>query len=117
MNVAHADGELLQYPSTGERCVYFPGIEKRLPGFGFYVEDETGRIRVDASGAVLLSEKRLLLPDDEVRSIHMNPTSTPQTVIDRWAGEAGPGDAIRFIDDASRLFVRGLGPDSVVGEP
>ena len=64
-----ADGVLLVYPSTGERCVYYPGIEKRMPGFGFYIEDETGRMRVASAGAVLLSEKRLLLPGDEIQLI------------------------------------------------
>lgn len=67
--VVPADGALVEYPSTAERCAYYPGIERREPGFGFYIEDETGRIRVEAAGAVLLSEKRLLFPDDDVHVI------------------------------------------------
>lgn len=67
--VVPTEGEFVEYPSTGERCVYYPGVEKNRPGFGFSLEDETGRIRIEVDGAVLLSEKRLLLPDDDVHVI------------------------------------------------
>jgi hypothetical protein len=67
--VLPAEGVLLRYPSTGEDCVYYPGVEKKLPEFGFYIEDESGQIRIETSGAVLLSEKRLLLSNDDVHVI------------------------------------------------
>ncbi len=41
----------------------------------------------------------------EVRRIHMHPASDPQAVVDRWVEEAGAGDRIGFLDDASKLSV------------
>jgi len=67
--VVPPDGVVLAYPSTGEPCAYYPGVEKQRPGFALYVEDDSGRIRVETAGSVLLSEKRLLFPNDEVHLI------------------------------------------------
>jgi nickel-dependent lactate racemase len=56
------------------------------------------------SGVYLCSE----LPESEVRRIHLRAAGEPQSVVDRWVAEADEGDGIRFIDDASRLLVRGI---------
>lgn len=80
-------------------------------------------LRIDREGYVLyshkawkfadyLSTKRAVylasnLPAAEVERIHLVPASDPRAVVDRWVAEAGDGDRIRFVDDASRLLVRG----------
>jgi nickel-dependent lactate racemase len=45
------------------------------------------------------------LPAEEVRGAHMHPAVTAQSVLDRWAVEAGPADRVTLIDDASRFAV------------
>ena len=60
------DPDLPLYPSTEEPCVYYPGVHRDRPGYSMLLVDDSGEVFVDAAGAVLLSEKRLLLLGDEV---------------------------------------------------
>lgn len=57
---------LVEYPNTGELCLFYPGVEKKYPKHRFYIEDKSGHIIVDPVGAVLLSEQRLLYEGDTV---------------------------------------------------
>jgi nickel-dependent lactate racemase len=45
------------------------------------------------------------LEPEHVRSIHMEPVTAvqAQSVLERWQQEAGPGDRVLVVDDASRL--------------
>jgi hypothetical protein len=56
----------LRHPVTGEICVHYP----RLASWGpqrFWLVDESGRIAVDARGAILLSEDDMLVPGEQVQ--------------------------------------------------
>lgn len=75
---------LVTYPSTGEACLYYPGMEKEHPKHNFYLKDASGKILVAPKSAVFLSANRLLLPNDEVRMIgtvkvHKNKISNSST--------------------------------------
>jgi len=45
------------------------------------------------------------LSDADVASIHLHPAADPQAVLDRWVAQAGEGDRVAFVDDASKLLL------------
>lgn len=57
---------LVEYPTTGEQCVFYTGVEKKFPKHRFYIEDNTGQILVDPADALFLSEQQLLFEGDQV---------------------------------------------------
>lgn len=77
-------GELLLHPLTDELCVYYVGAEDRVTGLSFWLTDDSGRVKVDPAGMVMLSEDGLLLPGEEVHLISRAERGGAGDGSERW---------------------------------
>lgn len=54
------------HPFTGEICLLYPGMDREYPNYTFMLQDDSGEIEVESSGAVLLSAERIIMPGEKI---------------------------------------------------
>lgn len=77
-------GEPLFHPATDELCVYYIGAERRSSNLRFWLVDDSGRVKVDPAGVVMLSEDGVLVPGEEVHLIASAERIADGTAPERW---------------------------------
>ena len=76
--------EPLFHPATDELCVYYVGAERRSSNLRFWLVDDSGRVKIDPAGVVMLSEDGVLVPGEEVHLIASAERISGGTGPERW---------------------------------
>lgn len=77
-------GEPLFHPATDELCVYYVGAERQSSNLRFWLVDDSGRVKVDPAGMVMLSEDGMLVPGEEVHLIASAERVAEGIGAERW---------------------------------